>query len=254
MMTLILVLGTTCAIVAAPGHAQTDWETSGPEGGWMTSIGFDPVTTGTMYAGLFNAGTLVKSTHGGTTWTQLTTGLPGSSNISQIGFDPSTPATVYVATYGGDLYKSTDSGASWTSTATGLTNPRQIVVDPADGTIVYVVRYAAASMRSTDGGATFTALGTTSCDGATSLIIDPSVADRLYLGVSGCQHGGTGVFRSDDGGTTWTDLTTLGSPTFVTGLALDLRAPAVMSALTEGGVFTRDFGQVPVTLMSLTIE
>ncbi|RLE28412.1 MAG: hypothetical protein DRJ61_16455, partial [Acidobacteria bacterium] len=103
-------------------------------------------------------------------------------------------------------------------------------------------------------GATFAALGTTSCKGYSSLVLDPTVAARMYVGVTGCQSFGTGVFRTDDDGLNWIDVTTVGEPEFVTGLLLEPRDPAVLYAFTEGGVFTRDLSQVPVELQTFTIE
>ncbi len=86
------------------------------------------------------------------------------------------------------------------------------------------------------------------------MALDPAIPGRLFAGITGCQHGGTGVFRTDDDGLNWIDVTTSGEPEFVTGLLLEPRDPAVLYAFTEGGVFTRDFSQVPVELLSFIVE
>lgn len=253
---------TTTLYTAVPGEGVMRSLDSGVtwtlvnNGAFLPNINFvamQPGTPSTLYAGT-NGNGLFKTTDDAASWTELTTGLPASGNWLRIGFDPSTPATVYVVTYGGALYKSIDSGGSWTAGATGLSNPRQILVDPSDSSIVYIVSYGNDVMKSTDGGASVAPLGSTSCHGYSGLAIDPAIADRLYLSVTGCQHGGTGVFRSDDGGLTWIDSTTSGEPEFVTGLVLEERAPQVLYALTEGGIYTRDLSAVPVELMSFSVE
>lgn len=92
-----------------------------------TDLAIDPNTPNTMYLGTgdgeggntYSVG-LLKTTDGGSTWN--TTGLSFNTSaykqISKIIIDPSSPSTLYVATSGG-IYKSTNSGASFTLSLSG---------------------------------------------------------------------------------------------------------------------------------------
>ena len=53
----ITVVVTGIMLLVSPlAVAQADWETNGPEGGRVLDLAFDPVTSGTVYAGIFNNG------------------------------------------------------------------------------------------------------------------------------------------------------------------------------------------------------
>jgi photosystem II stability/assembly factor-like uncharacterized protein len=109
---------------------------------------------------------LFKSTDGGTTWRQLTRGLPSSSEgLGRIGIatSPSRPARLYalVDARAGGLYRSDDAGESWS-----LINadPRlwgrgsdfaEVRVDPRNADVIYDANVV--TWKSTDAGKSFTA-------------------------------------------------------------------------------------------------
>ena len=65
----------------------------------------------------------MKSTNGGATWIEITTGLPTGSAIQSIRFSPTDPNKIYVclASYSGNsLYCSVNGGTTWASISTGL--------------------------------------------------------------------------------------------------------------------------------------
>ncbi|NOX86145.1 MAG: PKD domain-containing protein [Chlorobi bacterium] len=68
--------------------------------------------------------TLYKTTDGGTTWTNITSGLPvSSSNISYISVKDDDPNTVWVSFSGFNshgVYETTNGGSSWANISTGL--------------------------------------------------------------------------------------------------------------------------------------
>jgi photosystem II stability/assembly factor-like uncharacterized protein len=141
---------------------------------------FDPGNPGTVYAVLWQArqgpwengawngpgSGLYKSTDGGSTWRQLTRGLPtfeeGLGRIG-IGIAPSDPNRMYATVEqegGGFVYRSDDAGESWTRMttdgrmATRPSDAAEIVVDPRNPDIVYAVTIV--TWKSTDGGRTWT--------------------------------------------------------------------------------------------------
>ncbi len=110
---------------------------------------------------------LFKSTDGGTTWRQLTEGLPtGEQGLGRIGFaiaygDPSRMYALVDAPDTGGVYRSDDAGEHWKRVCAEArvwgrgSDFAEIKVDPKNKDIVYSGNVAA--YRSTDGGKTFTA-------------------------------------------------------------------------------------------------
>jgi photosystem II stability/assembly factor-like uncharacterized protein len=132
-----------------------------------------------------------KTSNAGTTWRPIFDGQPIAS-IGAIAVAPSNPNVIYVGTgeadirsqigFGDGVYKSTDAGKTWSNV--GLRDTRQIAcirVDPRNPDLVYVA-----------------ALG------------------HVYG-----PHPDRGVFRSTDGGRTWSKVLDRGNETGAVDLALD---------------------------------
>jgi photosystem II stability/assembly factor-like uncharacterized protein len=93
---------------------------------FLSSVAVDPVDEGVLYAGASNTG-VYKSTDGGVHWSQINTGIITATrtvvNIPRLIVDPVTPNLLYAYVMseagtpaGTSLYRSTDSGATWTDT------------------------------------------------------------------------------------------------------------------------------------------
>jgi hypothetical protein len=269
MKALLPSLATTVLVCIAisTSHAQSvRWERlAGPAGGSVTSIASTP--DGTLLAaldgqGLFRsddggsswkivgerpdvqwsaiinttrAGTLLlsgadsllrRSTDMGATWTVVSDRM-----IRQIPFVRDSSGGIIGAGEGG-LYRSTDDGISWTSTGSAIPEWIGALAVGTDGRLVATVEDAE-NLRgvkvSTDMGATwrFAQLG----DSNTALAGALTVADgRIFAGSSG-----GGLFRSDDGGTSWT-LMPLVTPANYNTL-LTLRDGSVIAGTLGDGVF-----------------
>ncbi|MBS1795946.1 MAG: proprotein convertase P-domain-containing protein [Acidobacteria bacterium] len=137
---------TVFAATGAPGtlFRSTDggvnWTTPGGGSGFCGSqcfydiaVAVDPTNTGKVYlGGGTGANTFLFSTNGGTSFTSSTTGL--HTDTQALAVAPSFPATVYFGSDGG-IWKSTNSGASWTSLNNATFRATQfesIAVHPTD--------------------------------------------------------------------------------------------------------------------------
>ena len=209
------------------------------------------------------SGGLWRSVNRGHTWESLTDDLPVST-FGDVALAPSNPSIVYAGTgeqnnrnstsWGGGVFKSMDGGDTWTFL--GLEETRhigEVQVHPRNPDIVFVAALGnlwAPSQdrgvyRSTDGGATWDkVLYVNEYTGAVDLVIDPENPRNVYAAMYqrerkawGFNGGGpgSGLYKSNDGGATWREITA-GIPTEDKGrigLAISASNPAVLMALVE---------------------
>ncbi len=183
------------AIAIAPGAPATIYVGTGE---WTP--GWGPTFGGT---GVF------VSTDAGVTWTQRTSVT--ARRIAQILVSPTNANTVYVAGING-FERSADGGVNWTTLHGGEIS--DALIDPTNGNVMYIAVRSDGLYKSTDGGTSWAKLG----GGAPAVLGNPSppnAADwiRLAMGRNGAagtnlllaKRAGT-IYRSTDGGTSWTTL------------------------------------------------
>ncbi|MGQ0837569.1 proprotein convertase P-domain-containing protein [Actinokineospora sp.] len=171
------------------------------------------------HAKTLQAGHNRASVQAAVAWQSLGPGLGG--RVSDLAPDPTRANTVYAAAASGGLWKSTDGGASF-SYSWGPTLPQGVgaVAVAANGTI-YVgtgegnpgsASYSFPGngvYKSTDGAATWQSVGLTGTDRIGRISIDPTNSNRLFVAAAGklYQPGGArGLYRTEDGGSTWTQV------------------------------------------------
>ncbi len=187
-------------------------------------VEIDPSNSDTVYSAFWEArqgpwenaawggtgGGIFKSTDGGTTWRQLTQGLPtGADGVveANLAIAPSDPKRLYAAIAMGRglaIYRSDDAGESW-SRATTDTRPAARIgggdlpvptVDPKNPDIVYSA--SVVTWKSTDGGKTWTGIrGAPGGDDYQSIWINPNNSDVILI-VSD-----QGAIVTVNGGETW---------------------------------------------------
>ncbi|HMK38321.1 MAG TPA: glycoside hydrolase, partial [Bacteroidota bacterium] len=187
------------------------------------ALSFDPSDARTVYASLWSArqapwengqwegpgSGLYKSTDGGSTWRQLSDGLPSfGQGLGRIGMcvAPALPARIYAlasarAEFGG-LFRSDDAGEHWRRINSDVRlwgrgdDFAEVKVDPENPDIVYCANIV--TWRSSDGGSTFTALkGAPGGDDYHTIWINP-LNSRIMM-IAGDQ----GATISVNGGETW---------------------------------------------------
>jgi photosystem II stability/assembly factor-like uncharacterized protein len=160
---------------------------------------------------------VLKSTNGGGSWTVNNLGSRRYGYQGQIVIDPINPDNLYVAGYhyhgtpgnGIAVFKSTDGGVHWT---TQCINPDSqsgraycIAVSSSSPNILYLGGYYGDGLnyfdklyKSTDSGNSWQDVTGSIPKIPESIIIDPNNPDKVYVGTL------WGVYRSSNGGQTWT--------------------------------------------------
>jgi photosystem II stability/assembly factor-like uncharacterized protein len=275
----MLSLFGTLAVAASVDPAlfgALKWRSIGPyRGGRALAVAGLPGDPDTFYFGAV-AGGVWKTTDGGATWAPLTDGTPISS-VGALAVAPSDHNVIYVGsgeaaprgdmTHGDGVYKSVDGGKSWTHV--GLADSRQIgalIVDPRNADVVLVAAFGHAFgpnkergvYRTTDGGKSWTrVLYRDEETGAIDVSFDPNNASIVYAALWQARRQpwsfssggpGSGLYRSTDGGLTWTHLTGNGLPGGILGRihvsvsAADPKRVYAMIEAHEGGLYRSDDG------------
>lgn len=164
-----------------------------------------PSSPATLYG--LTGPTIIESTDGGATWiSRPLSGLPFEV-IPNLVVDPTNPATIYGATFGGEVVKSTDSGASFAVIDSGLTFGSGvgggIAINPINTSTLYAGSGGTGVYKTTNGGESWAAsnsrlVGTT----LPSLVVDPSRPATIYAAGRNA-----GAYKSTDGGDDWAELT-----------------------------------------------
>ena len=279
-----LLLVSTVTLLAAQtfdpaSYAGLRWRDIGPyRGGRTVGAAGIPAQPNVFYIGVNNGG-VWKTDDYGRTWKPIFDEQPTGS-VGALAIAPSDPNTIYVGSgeglqrpdlsVGDGMYKSNDGGKTWRHL--GLRDAQQIpaiLVDPRNPNRLFVAVLGhpygpnpeRGVYRSVDGGQTWQkVLYKDERTGAIDLAFDPRNPQTVYAVLWQAQQGpwengaftgpNSGLFKSTDGGTTWTPLAG-GLPTFAQGglgrigIAIAATDPNRMYALVEargqaGGVYRSD--------------
>jgi len=236
-----------------------------------SGIAGDPTT---YYFGATGGG-VWKTTDGAVTWKSVFD-KQGTSSIGSLSIAPSNPNIVYVGTgeacirgnisHGDGIYKTLDGGKTWKNI--GLRDSRaigRVIVDPKNADIVFVAALGhpfgsnseRGIFRTTDGGKTWEkVLYKDDNTGGIDVAFDPRNSNILFASlweahrtpwslVSGGP--GSGLYRSNDGGSTWKRLEEHGLPKGPYGrigvaVAANSDRVYVLMEAHEGGLYRSDDG------------
>ncbi len=217
-----------------------------------------------------------KTVNGGRTWQPIFDSQPIAS-IGSLDVAPSNPDILYAGTgeasirsditFGSGVYKSSDAGKTWTHA--GLADTRHIgrvLIDPKDPNIVFVAALGHAYgqspergvFRTTDGGRTWRkVLYKDENTGAIDLAFDPENPKIIYATLwnahrppwstyAPLQGAGSGLYKSSDGGNTWSEIKGNGLPAADWGRAGIATSKSVVYLLfdtlkgDDGGLYRSD--------------
>ena len=216
-----------------------------PRGGRVVAVAGDPAEAAVFYFGAV-AGGVWKTEDAGVTWTNVSDGFLATSSVGALAVSDSDPNVVYTGmgestiradvSHGDGVWKSTDRGRTWVHL--GLADTRhisEIRIHPRDPDRVWVAALGHAFgpnsergvFRTTDGGASWErVLYTDDRSGAADLALDTRNPAVLYASLWETHRNfwelssggpGSGLWKSTDGGTTWTEITAkLGLPASAT--------------------------------------
>jgi photosystem II stability/assembly factor-like uncharacterized protein len=223
----------------------------GLEGGDVRELVFDPHHPSTVFALTENDGPgIFQSSDGGRNWRPLGA-VPDASHLDALAIAPRHRRALYVGTEVG-VFKTTDGGASWQTASAGLLGKetaqerknrlemgyvRALFVDPRDPETLYAGTEEGL-FKSTDGGAHWQGSLANLADVGRvgALAFDPTDTEAIYAGTEPGYAGvsfGSGVFKSTDGGRTWSSLGL--QKTNVAALAVDPQHSETIYAATRNG-------------------
>ncbi|OZV68146.1 WD40/YVTN/BNR-like repeat-containing protein [Winogradskyella aurantia] len=157
------------------------------------------------------------------------------------------PMTYYMGNTGGGLWKTEDGGQLWTNISDGYfktSSVGAIAVSESDSNIVYVgmgehapravmTSYGDGVYKSNDAGKTWRHVGLKATQHISRIVIHPKNPDILFVAAQGALYGPNtdrGVFKSVDGGATWTKVLYVNDLTGCAELSMDHNNPLVMYA------------------------
>lgn len=270
----MLCVAASSQVLTSEQSAALEWRSIGPAatGGRIAEIAVSRVAgrPAEVYVATTSGG-IFKSSNEGVSFAPVFDHAGGMMSMGSVAVSPSNPSIVWAgggeadnrqsSSWGDGVYQSTDGGAQWRHM--GLTETRhigRIVIHPTDPNIVYVAAVGhlwgsnpdRGVYKTTDGGQTWhRVLFRDENTGAIDLVMDPKDPNVLFAALYQRQRKGwgfngggpgSGIFRTTDGGATWTELTS-GLPRGDKGrigLAIYSGEARIVYAVVEsaaGGVF-----------------
>jgi photosystem II stability/assembly factor-like uncharacterized protein len=187
-------------------------------------------------------------------------GPPRSGYISAPAGVPGDPSTYYIGTPEGGVWKTTNAGTTWKPIfdSVRVASIGAVAVAPSEPNTVYVGTGNQSGWsftpgngvyKSTDAGHTWSNIGLRESQYIGAIVVDPRDANRVLVAAQGGRGGGgggrgaaiansdeRGVYRTTDGGRTWTRVLAADGSASATDLYYDFADPQIVYASLSAGV------------------
>lgn len=192
------------------------------------TMAMDPADSNILYCGTgegyfnsdaINGAGIFKSTDGGSTWNQLASTADWDT-VNRIAIAPGNSNLILAGKRYGGIFRSTDAGSTW-GQVQGAQGSFDVEFDPSNSTkaVAHIIDYDFgigdwfhSALYSTDSGATWTEATTLNhifgFDSRMDLAYAPSNTSIVY---ANCGQSGGKIWRSTDGGHSYTSMTVTGS-------------------------------------------
>src|SRR5438094_4529510 len=168
-----------------------------------------------------------------------------SGRVLALAVDPKNHAHYFVASASGGVWKTENSGTTWTPVFDheGSYSIGTVTLDPNDSSIVWVgagesnsqrsVGYGDGVYRSEDGGKTWKNMGLKKSEHIGRIVVDPRDSKVVYVAAEGPlwgPGGDRGLYKTTDAGKTWKAVLTISENTGVVDIAMDPSNPDIVYA------------------------
>ncbi|WP_435413184.1 glycosyl hydrolase [Psychroserpens mesophilus] len=170
-----------------------------------------------------------------------------SGRISDVAVNPNNPFEYYVAASAGGVWKTTNSGVTFTPIFDneGSYSIGCITIDPNNPNVIWVgtgennnqrsVSYGDGIYKSIDGGTTWKHMGLKMSEHIGKIIVHPDDSNVVFVAAIGplwSKGGDRGLYKTTNGGETWEAVLTVDEHTGVNDVVMDLNNPDVLYAST----------------------
>ncbi len=171
-----------------------------------------------------------------------------SGRIADFAVNPEKPHEYFVAVASGHIWKTVNAGTTWTPVFDnyGSYSIGCVVLDPSNPNVVWTgtgennhqraLGYGDGVYKSIDGGKSWKNMGLKNSRQIGMIAIDPRNTNVVYVAAEGSVWGPgseRGLYKTTDGGTTWTKVLNVSDNTGINNVILDPRNPDVIYATSE---------------------
>jgi photosystem II stability/assembly factor-like uncharacterized protein len=168
-----------------------------------------------------------------------------SGRVADIAVQPGRRSTYFVAVASGGVWKTVNSGTTWEPVfdKEGSYSIGCVTIDPNDPLVVWVgtgennsqrsVSYGDGVYKSVDGGKSWENVGLGESEHISKILVDPRNSEIVYVAAQGPlwrSGGDRGLYKTTDGGKTWSPSLKISENTGVTDVWMDPRDPDVLFA------------------------
>ncbi|HET9029345.1 MAG TPA: hypothetical protein VFN49_04145 [Candidatus Aquilonibacter sp.] len=212
-------------------------------GAFLCALLLTPYAAFTASPAIAGPATVPSSALGALSWRSIGP-YRGGRAIAVTGV-PGEPDHFYFGSVDGGVWESTNAGRTWSPIFDDQTigSIGAIAVAPSNTKIIYVgsgeadmrsdIGYGNGMYKSTDGGKTWSHIGLRDTMQIGRVVVDPRDADTVYVAALGHAYGPNaerGVFKTTDGGKTWSKVLFKNDDTGAIDIAMDPQQPDTLYA------------------------